>query len=63
VRSLNEKGLGCTLRDSSMLLAGHNERVDDLAAIVDRHMAHQGHGAGLGVNLHHRHMSTERKSR
>jgi hypothetical protein len=23
VRSLNEKGLGCTLRDSSMLLAGH----------------------------------------
>ena len=46
-----------------MDLAVGDHRVDDPSGVVDRDQAQQPHRSGLGVDLDHGHMSTEREGR
>lgn len=56
-----EQRLGRTLGHAAVLLAGHQKRIHDGAAVVHRHVAQQLHSAGLGVHLHHGHVGPERE--
>ena len=63
VANLFEERLCNTLADTAVLLAGDEERVHDLAAVVDRDDPHELDPTGVGVDLDHRDVRAERERR